>query len=108
MNDEHIGSFADPSVFERGLGVETIDLDDQCVLLDRLRGTRLRLNATGADVWRLLDERRTFGELVAITAGKWDVAEQVSRKSLQQFISTMIDLGAVGGNAVRVTEGTEQ
>lgn len=86
------------SVVQVGIGVESMDVDDEMVLYDTLRNQSYRLNAAATTIWRLLTKGPTFGQLVADFApgAESSTASHEAEAALPAFLTDLADRGLIG------------
>jgi hypothetical protein len=86
------------SMMQAGIGVESMDVDDEMVLYDTLRNQSYRLNAAATTIWRLLKEGPTFGQLVEHSAPGADssASSREMEEALPGFLTELADRGLIG------------
>lgn len=53
----------------------------------------ITVNEVGVDIWKMLQEEVTFEDLVKGILAEYDVAEEVAREDIQEFLDTLISGG---------------
>lgn len=82
------------------MGMRGLPVDDDLILIDLLSDRSFRLNATGRQIWMLLEERRTVGDVAAALERDYSLNQQEAEEVATEYIGRLIDLG------VAATEGT--
>ncbi|MDB5679099.1 PqqD family peptide modification chaperone [Sphingomonas bacterium] len=86
------------------MNVETIYRDgdwlstrvgDDLVMMSAAQGNYLRLSEVGARVWELLEQPRSRDDLHAVLVAEYDVAPEVCRAAIDEFLATLADRRAV-------------
>jgi len=99
-NGDTTSEFEPDTVFERGIGIESIEVGDDTVLFDILRARALRLNASGTEVWRILDERPTYHQLESQFITRNDIkgkpATEAASQALREYLGDLVDHGLIG------------
>jgi hypothetical protein len=76
--------------FNRSAEVIGAELEGSLVLLHTSTWTYLELNATGIEVWQLLERPRSFAVLVAGLLNEFEVDEECCRRETQTFIEDLV------------------
>lgn len=80
------------------------ELDGDVVIMSIDTGTYYGLDAVGACVWKLLEQPRTFAEVIDGVVQQFEVDAEVVEKDLTAFLSEMRSEGIVSVNAVNESE----
>ena len=94
----------DPSaVAEPSLGLRSLELDDELILIDQLTDRSFRLNSTGKRIWSLLNERCTVGEVAAALEHDYGLTAADAREVANAYVVQLSELGlaAVQGEATK-------
>ncbi len=71
--------------------------DDDCALLfDPDNGKVQMLNSTAVDVWKLLDGKRSLGEVVDCLRNRYEGIDDSTAQQVIGLMETLAILGAVG------------
>ncbi len=88
-------SFAADSVPARASGAQWTRLAGELVVLDGA-GRMLRgLNATGARVWELIDERRDARAIAAQVASEFEVSQEAALADVLRFLGALSERALV-------------
>src|SRR4051794_10962610 len=82
------------------MGMRGLSVDDDLILIDLLSDRSFRLNATGRQIWLLLEERRTVGDIAAALERDYRLDPQEAEEVATAYIAQLVDLG------VAATEGS--
>ena len=94
----------DPSVVaEPSLGLRSLELDDDLILIDQLTDRSFRLNSTGRRIWALLNERYTVGEVADALERDYGLTADEAREVANGYVIQLSELGlaAIQGEATR-------
>jgi hypothetical protein len=94
----------DPSVVaEPSLGLRSLELDDELILIDQLTDRSFRLNATGRRIWALLNDRCTVGEVTAALERDYGLGPDEAREVANGYVAQLSELGlaAIQGEATK-------
>ncbi|GAA2011428.1 hypothetical protein GCM10009839_01890 [Catenulispora yoronensis] len=88
------------AMVQHGLGIESLDVDDEMVLYDTLRNQSYRLNAPATEIWKRLDRGLAYEALVADFAAKDDSPQAPDgvEQTLPDFLTKLADRGLIGIN----------
>jgi PqqD family protein of HPr-rel-A system len=75
------------------------DLDGEVTLYDSVRSEVHALNETASEIWRLLDERRRFDDVLGRFAAAHGVDPDSVRASVTETISRFVELGLLADPA---------
>lgn len=70
------------------------ELEGEMVLLNLRTGVYFGLDPVGTAIWRLLEARRTVGEIVEALVAEYDVGEAAAEEDVRRFVA------ALGENAL--------
>ncbi|TVQ34717.1 MAG: lasso peptide biosynthesis PqqD family chaperone [Wenzhouxiangella sp.] len=70
-------------------------VDDELVMMSVEHGQYYGLGGVGPRVWELIEEPRTFGELVNQILEEFEVKREVCEKDMMEFLAQMEKLGLV-------------
>ncbi len=76
-------------------GVVSRESGDELVVVLPERGKFFVLNGTGAEVFRLVDGRRTLEEIAATLNGRYDVPPEQVQTDVLAFAGKLLDRDAV-------------
>jgi len=85
----------DQVVIQRAPGAVEAKVDDQVVLLSPLDFSYHALDPVGARIWTLLEEPRTFGELIAELTASYSIDAETCRADVTPFVDRMIVIGTI-------------
>ena len=68
---------------------------DDLVMMSAAEGSYLRLSAVGARVWELLDRPCSRDDLHAVLVAEYDVAPEECRRTIDDFLATLVDRRAI-------------
>ena len=51
------------------------------------------VNEVGVSIWKMLQEKETFDDIVQGILNEYDVEEEVAREDVQEFLDTLINGG---------------
>jgi len=71
------------------------ELDDEAVLLNVDTGFYFGLNVIGTEIWNLLKQGASEGEIVSSLAAEYDVEPAQLRLDVTEFMNTMAGQGLV-------------
>lgn len=69
------------------------NLDDEVVALDLAASTYLRINGSGALLWRQLETSATRDQLVDALAGRFDLTREQAAADVERFVGSLRDRG---------------
>ena len=53
------------------------------------------LDRVGADIWSLIDGRRTLVDILGVLLGEYEVEEDALSQDLDEFIEQLVSIGAI-------------
>lgn len=83
----------DPSVVYREIAGEAILVPIRRTVSDMQ--SVYTLDTVGADIWNLIDGKRTVGDILGVLLGEYDVEEGVLARDLEEFIGQLASVGAI-------------
>lgn len=83
--------------FSRADGVRELDVDGAITLFHEPSRTALVLNETASDVWRLLDGRRTVGDIVGELARRYAADTAAIRSGVNAAIRQLAEHHVIDG-----------
>lgn len=81
--------------YQQSRMVETVESDNESVILHVEDFMITHINETGALLWRYLESPRTFDELVEQLQMNFDVSEENVKSDVGDFLREMIEAGLV-------------
>lgn len=94
-SEENIPEFTDSSIFDVSIGLNSIDVDADVIIVDLLSNKYFRLNSTGALIWRLVQQRLTLRELSEQMAQRFNLAPDRAFEIVSTFLKEMLRKGVV-------------
>lgn len=83
------------SVVARSESVMSADLDELVVLLNIETGDYYDMNPVGSDMWNMLEQPSTMGDICAQMTESFDIEPDKCRQDVANFLSEMSKIGAV-------------
>ncbi|MEQ8272258.1 MAG: PqqD family protein [Deltaproteobacteria bacterium] len=71
------------------------EIDGEAVILNLDTEVYYSLNATGSEVWRVLEARRPLQEAVAAICTRFDAGETQVRDDVTRLVRSLLDAGLV-------------
>lgn len=68
-------------------------VDDEVVMLSVRAGAYFSLNGVGSEIWNLLREPRSVGDVHQSLASLYDVDDQTLRRDVDSFLQAMLERG---------------
>ena len=65
-------------------------IEGEAILIDSEGGELIRMNEVGAEIWKLIDGRRTLGDLIEHLMASFEVSERRARKDVQRFVQRLL------------------
>jgi Coenzyme PQQ synthesis protein D (PqqD) len=87
------------SPVEAAVGLRGLQVDDDLVLIDLLNDRSFRLNATGGQIWMLIQERRTVGDVAATLERAYGLKREEAETTAREYLEQLVELG------IAATEG---
>jgi hypothetical protein len=81
--------------FRRRAGVESRSIDDGLVIVDLDSGTCFELNPVGADVWSLLCNGTTAGEICHVLGRRYTVQDDVLAADISKLLTDLVEQGLI-------------
>ena len=76
-------------------GQVSTDLDGEAVILNLEQGVYYGLNPVGARVWSLIQEPRTFDQLIEVLLAEYEVDLQVCRQEVLGLLAELASHGLI-------------
>jgi hypothetical protein len=70
-------------------------LDGEAVLLDLVSGTYFGLDPVGTEIWGMLGDGATIGEIRAAIVARYDVDAATARADLEDLVADLVKRGLV-------------
>jgi hypothetical protein len=71
------------------------ELDDNQVMMHLENGKYFGLNPVGKRIWALLDQPKSFEEIIGVLLSEFDVDENLCRKEVLEFLDKAIKFAIV-------------
>lgn len=68
-------------------------VQDDLVLFDEAAGTYFSTGTVGADIWELIEEPRTLGDIHTVLMERYDVDEATCLAAVYRFARELLDVG---------------
>ena len=78
------------SMFEIGENIFLADLDDEICIFCSSRAEYLNLNNTGSYIWKLIEKRYNFREIIEELIRDYEITEEVCISEVNDFIKDLI------------------
>jgi hypothetical protein len=75
--------------YERAVELLEAEINDELVALEPDKGACFGFNSVAKDVWRKLDQPRTFDELRSQLLSDYDVSEDQCTRELEELLGEM-------------------
>ena len=79
-------------IYARAAPLLEAEVDEEIVALDREQGEVFGFNLVASDVWRLLEQPRTVGELCAELERRYDVSSEQCAADVVELLDQMIEM----------------
>lgn len=76
-------------------GMMTADMNGETVMMDIESGKYYNLGEVGGRIWELLDEPKTFDDLISALVGEYDVSRQQCEQETRPFFSQLLEAGLI-------------
>tara|TARA_B100000035_G_C21013920_1_gene560893 strand:+ start:1757 stop:2038 length:282 start_codon:yes stop_codon:yes gene_type:complete len=70
-------------------------IGDKSIILNIENGQYYELNSTSSLIWGLMNERKTFSEIIRIISDKYNAEETVISKSVTIFFNSCLELNFI-------------
>lgn len=70
-------------------------IEGEAVLIDLDENEIIRLNEAGSEIWRLIDGKRTVGDIIHQICEIFEVEEKEAERDTIKFLRTLIRIEAV-------------
>ena len=90
----HFGAMAD-ELYQRAAPLLEAEIDREIIALDRERGEVFGFNSVASDVWRLLDEPKTAGDLSRALREIYDVPPERCAEELDELLKKLVEMQLV-------------
>ncbi len=67
-------------------------LEETALVVDQDEGELLELNPVAAEIWRLIDGKRTVGAIASEICGAFDVGERRANRDVVKFLKKLASL----------------
>ncbi|MFH1783719.1 MAG: PqqD family protein [bacterium] len=64
-------------------------IEEEAVLVDVDRGEVIHLNPVGAEIWNLIDGKKSVGEIVTHIYQQFEVAQETAKKDTLEFLAKL-------------------
>ena len=81
--------------FARNKSVVFTELDDEVVMLDVDSGQYYELDAVGARIWMLLENKPSISLLRDALTAEFDIDAETCREDLGEFLKRLVELGLI-------------
>ena len=81
--------------YERAAPLLEAEVDEEIVALDRQQGEVFGFNRVASDVWRLLEEPKTFDELCRELQDRYDVAPERCAEEVGDLLKELTEMRLV-------------
>ena len=78
------------SMFEIGENIFLADLDDEICIFCSSRAEYLNLNNTGSYIWKLIEKKYNFREIIEELIRDYEITEEVCISEVNDFITDLI------------------
>jgi hypothetical protein len=68
-------------------------IEDEGVLVDSDKGNIIHLNETGAEIWKVLNESRSVGDIVNHVCDTFTVDAETAEKDTLEFLQDLVKNG---------------
>jgi hypothetical protein len=82
-------------VYRRAVDLLEADVNDELVALDPKQGNCFGFNPVAKDVWRKLEQPRSFGELRSELLAEYDVTDEECTLQLRDLLDHLIVKGLI-------------
>ena len=82
-------------IYRRAVDLLEAEINDELVTLDPHRGSCFGLNNVASDVWRKLEQPRSFDELRTELLSEYEVSESRCTEELKEFLAEMQAKGLI-------------
>lgn len=76
-------------VYRRAVELLEADVNDELVALEPKQGTCFGFNSVATDIWRKLEQPRSFAELKSALLAEYDVDDEQCTRDLRQLLEEM-------------------
>jgi hypothetical protein len=95
MNQESETRLDSEAVVGRADGVLEAEIDGETVMMSVEKGEYYGLDSTGSEIWAMLAEPRSVGEICAELTGKYDVEEEECLREVTAFLEDLLSDGTL-------------
>lgn len=81
--------------FASAYGLDTMEVGDELVVLDRLSGKSFRINASGAVIWRSVANGLNFTEIRETLEARFSLAPAEADEITREFLASLGSRGLV-------------
>lgn len=85
----------DATVISRNPMILAVDLYGEVLMMSIERGTYFTLNGVASDIWRRLDARCSFAELIDQLTAEYDVSRETIAEDVRAWLNRMTAEGVV-------------
>jgi hypothetical protein len=98
------GGLQESTAVEAALGIRGLEVDDDLVLVDLLNDRAYRLNPTGGLIWKLIQSRRTIGELTEEVARAYGLGPDETAGLAREYVGQLVELGLASTDGEQITQ----
>lgn len=72
------------------------DLSGEKVMVDFEQGKYFLIKGVGNDIWDMLEDGITVGQIIGKLLEEYDVTEDVCEQEVVKFLNSLVDIGVIG------------
>lgn len=85
----------DTDVISRSVSTVAADIADESILMDVNSGYFFQLNVSASQIWKLVEQPKSFGDLCAEMQAKYAVPADACRADLAEFARDLAERGVL-------------
>ena len=70
-------------------------IEGEAIVVEVDKGEIIHLNEAGAEIWNVLDGKKTVSDIIKHIRSEFEVREEVAERDTLEFLGQLIDMGIV-------------